>query len=272
MCVTLGAAKLSNTIVYAAERTHLGRQVHVLGYQNKAENYERGVNAMILPIPAKSLTAENAVDMSGCKEVLKSYRNALMPTGMKGGPSTGRSLLLGLRSVEVSVFKTGSYTVVVANEPRVLPEVVASVAPGVHINPILMDAYAKAYDGWRVAVCLFEQRLESEPLMFQFDPLYPEHLFVPTLDAHDGHAPKPSAILDHTIVFGAELQGEIVRWMGGKPPADDVAPFFADRVIGFTVNDGVANGDHWLRTSYAKTLTNRFTRGATLHLPAGTLP
>jgi len=38
MCCTVGPADLSNTIIYAAEVTHDGKLVHVLGYQNRAEN------------------------------------------------------------------------------------------------------------------------------------------------------------------------------------------------------------------------------------------
>lgn len=38
MCCTVGPATLSNTIIYAAEVTHEGKLVHVLGYQNRAEN------------------------------------------------------------------------------------------------------------------------------------------------------------------------------------------------------------------------------------------
>jgi hypothetical protein len=38
MCCTVGPASLSDTIIYAAEVNHDGKLVHVLGYQNRAEN------------------------------------------------------------------------------------------------------------------------------------------------------------------------------------------------------------------------------------------
>ena len=52
MCVSAASASLSNTIVYCGLAEKNGRVVHVMGYQNRAENLAAGPNCMILHLPA----------------------------------------------------------------------------------------------------------------------------------------------------------------------------------------------------------------------------
>ncbi len=78
MCCTLGPAQLSKTILYAGESSREGRTIHVLGYQNRAENRSPGPNAMILPFPAAaSMGRDNVLDLRSAPTVLEEYARAV---------------------------------------------------------------------------------------------------------------------------------------------------------------------------------------------------
>ncbi|HXX70384.1 MAG TPA: hypothetical protein VEK07_24600 [Polyangiaceae bacterium] len=56
MCCSLRPAKLTNTILYAAETMHQGRLVHVMGYQNRAA-FDKGSYSVALAESANDLVA-----------------------------------------------------------------------------------------------------------------------------------------------------------------------------------------------------------------------
>src|SRR5271166_24211 len=78
MCCTLANARLSNTILYAAEVCPDGKEVvHVLGYQNRVQNLPPAKgpsgNAMILPFPAVAgtMTQNNVLATDKCPKILE---------------------------------------------------------------------------------------------------------------------------------------------------------------------------------------------------------
>src|SRR5690242_15190074 len=117
MCVCLAKARLSKTILYAAEvRPDGGDIVHVLGYQNSVQNLATNGaphgNAMILPFPALpgTMTQKNVVPTDDCPRILEDL--AATVRWQDGGQPRG--LMKGIAANAVEVFDTGIYTVVLA--------------------------------------------------------------------------------------------------------------------------------------------------------------
>src|ERR1700733_10491597 len=112
MCMTLHASKLSSTKLYAGETMINGVYHHVLAYKNHAENKIRGVNAMVLPIPAKNdLDGSSAYDTRPFKGFLDDIVNSTMEHRLGLGDRRSRGISKG-----VAVFDVGSYTVVVGKK------------------------------------------------------------------------------------------------------------------------------------------------------------
>jgi len=264
MCVTLSPANLTNTIVYAHR---MANGQHVMGYQNKASSpVQWGVpafNAMILPIPAKGdMGQENAVDLRSDPDILKDYAKATsLSRGMK---VRGAAAMLN----SVSVFKTGSYEVVMAKQPRLIPSVVKELHPEIKVGEELMEAYGRWYRGWHVAVCFFSGTVEAEPIMFTYEPKFPNFLFAPTLDAHTGGVPASWAELDHTIVFGSGDNGNKVH--RPHPTPSTLTPYFPSHVKGFKPPSRVLNGDYWFPIEHPT--DNQWTENVVRRLPAGMTP
>lgn len=204
MCVTIGAAELSNTILYSGEIIEDNKIIHVLGYQNNVKNLTSGPNAMILPLPAKSeLTERNMLDTSEYKECLKEMAETLQFDGL----SLTKSLSM---SFSVQIFNKGDYTVVLSKQATAIPEALKLVPE--HKRPIIstefFEAYQEWYPSWPIAVCCFEAKaMEAAPLLWWYEPLDSSKFFLPALDGH-GKVPnlKEKVQVDHTIIIGSQAQ------------------------------------------------------------------
>lgn len=253
MCCTLHESRLSSTYLYAGEARRGETYVHVLGYQNTADNISPGPNAMILPIPAKTpLTEENAIDTRSFKDFLHDMSLATKsPDVRKGVRSDG--VAAALNSHDALVFDVGSYTVVIAETAgkilTALKRVPESRRP--QINIPLMASFTKNYTGWPIAVCCWEGHIEAEPLLFWYEPKMPDKLFAPALDAHDGNAPSDKPVnVDHVIMFGSTLRATGYRDIGyTETIPEDVRSLLPTRAVGEGLfGDRLPNGDFWYDT------------------------
>jgi len=205
MCLTLEPSRMSGTILYAAETVHNDKLVHVMGYQNKAENLSPRPNAMILPIPsAAPMGPGNAIDMRACKNVLKDYEQVYIANKPRTRGLTKGLMNLGVDSVQV--FDTGNYTVVLARDATQIPSALSLVPENKRPNPKpdIFAAYAKLYPGWHIALCCYDGTVDAEPMVWQYEPLDPARLFAPALDGHDGQVPNVTASQvqrDHTVIL-----------------------------------------------------------------------
>ncbi len=256
MCCTLGLAKLTKTVLYAAEAKVNGKYVHVLGYQNQAENLTQGPNAMILPFPAaESMGSTNVVDTSKCQKILTNYASAVKPL-TRGGDSLYASKG-AMKSIQV--FDTGNYTVVLADDandiPSALNQVPVSKRP--RINDAVFNAYSKWYPNQPIALCCFEQGAKTapEPMLWYYVPKDPTRLFAPALDAHDGNPPdlNQKVKVDTAVIFGSACDPISYQYASGvlfqdKVP-DNVRPFLASRVWGHHIDNRLENGDFSLLIS-----------------------
>lgn len=251
MCITLHASKLSGTRIYAGEALRDGVYVHVLAYQNKASNLQKGPNAMILPLPAKGvLSADNAIDTRTFKGFLDDIANSTKnPAFGRRGAATNGSRG-GSRAL---VFDVGSYTVVLAQAHEVsaaLERVSANKRPT--LNSEVLASFGENYPEWPLAVCCWDGEIEPEPLLFWYEPRNPEMLFAPSLDAHDGRAPSEEPVLVDTIVsFGSTISptGRLpIRYR--NPIPDQASQLLPERAVGELVHSRLPNGDFWYRKEF----------------------
>lgn len=245
MCVTLTSAHLSNTLIYAAAVEHQGSLAHVLAYQNQAAS--DSPNAMILPIPTnEELGESNIIDTQKARWFLKDM--AAPAVMYRGGTKGGRDLVLGSSSY-VKVFDSGSYTVVIASDATAIPEALERVAENrrpIINNPGFFEEYGKLYPGWPIAVCCWSGKIEAEPLLMWYRPKFPEEVFFPTVDAHDGSAPRNQEVKrDHTLILGTSRGSYNPRFRSPLP--SEIAPFITDRVLTSKPNGYMKNGDYWIR-------------------------
>lgn len=255
MCCTLEAATLSNTRIYSAEvrRPDTGQIVHVIGYQNTVEA-PRGPNAMLLPFPAKGKVGpENLVNGESFKGVLEAYERAVQrqdrPRGTFETKSAGAA---AAGTVSYQVFESGSYTIALADKPSLLGKALREVPEARRPNmPFrFVSELNQLYPDWPIALCCFEGGdMAPEPLFWWFEPRYPNVLFAPAIDAHDGNPPNPTALVDrdHTIAFGcseSNLRHDeiLTRDIATLVPREHQW-LFTDRVVGKQYVGQTRNGD-----------------------------
>ncbi len=248
MCVTLSPAKLSNTILYAGETMLGAAYVHLIGYQNQAHNVVAGPNAMILPFPSSTpMGPGNVFDTTQAKSILKDL-TSVIPRRLsrsKGtrGPDSMRS---------VQVFDSGSYTIVMSRNARAIPAALDQVPVEKRptINGAIFDAYAQWYPNWPIALCCFagEQEVAPEPMLWWYNPLNPDYLFIPGLDAHDGQPPRLGKHVEvaSRVVFGSTLKpmGTPVIYSDVLSPA--LRTVLPPRAVGVDVMGLKVNGDYLL--------------------------
>lgn len=248
MCVTVGPAKLSDTEIYSGEAEHNGKYVHVLAYQNKANNFAGIANAMILPFPAgQELSSENVIDTTDFPNFLKDIglasKRQTRSLGFKGGAMSKNA---------VKVFESGSYTVVLAGDANAAAifEAVSNVPDPKrpNLSKEFFDDFQKLYPGQPVALCCWAGSVKAEPLLWWYEPRDASTLFLPTMDAHDGMAPRLDAKVDvdHILSVGSTL----VNQSGSKVHYRDTIPnkyrqLLPDYAFGSQLDVRLPNGDFW---------------------------
>lgn len=254
MCCTFFESKLSDTILYAAESELEGRRVHVMAYQNRAANLAKGPNAMMLPIPAaKPLTPDNMLDTRPFKNILRDYVTAYEAAKPKPKAEGFGTDLLFSNVAKAEVFERGSFTVVLAQDARLIPAALARVPEHRRPQPnrAIFSAYAKHYPGWHMALCCYDGVIEAEPMVFWYEPLFPKRLFAPALDAHDGNPPDLNRWVhrDHYVFFAAKQANRGIpldRRRRSNPIPTEHQPLFVDHFAGTQLTGVYPNGDFWI--------------------------
>lgn len=261
MCVTLSPASLSKTIVYAGEAHHPQRRgihnmlyVHVLGYQNEAENKSDRPNAMILPFPSKSeMGPENVIDASASPSILKDMSKAIKPVGSSRGIAVDS---LGLGYPSVKVFKSGSYTVALVQRAADVAHAIAALPPDLQpvVNREVLKVYSKWYADWPIAVCAWDGRIKAEPLFWWYEPIDAKVLFLPALDSHNGKAPNPQHTTkrDHTLIIGSAIHPFGVI----NPSKDLLGGFIPPQIWGTIIDWEDWNGDYTVEVEPLRQIKN----------------
>jgi hypothetical protein len=225
--------KFSDTILYAAEIVNpQNKIVHVLGYQNKAQNHinrfnpaglwrkvkdlfaESTGNAMLLPFPCLpgTMSSANILETKNCPDILKDIAIAVKPPAPQSANYQMAAQSSFSRSAPVEIFKaSGIYTVVLAQDARDIPQALNRVPKEKRpkLNPELFEAYAKWYPNWTFALCCFnnESLQEALPMLWWYEPMNSDDLFLPALDGHTGDIPNfdSEVMVDHTVAVGSGL-------------------------------------------------------------------
>src|SRR5687767_9365403 len=151
MCVVTALAQLTSTVLYIGRVDHpLHGLIEVLGYQNTAINLARGPNAMLLHLPAVRMSSANFLDTSANRGILDDMVRAATPPMPYGPPMSG--------GPPVEIFEHDVYMVLLATDPRAIPAVLDAVPPNRRpsLRRDLLAFYARAYPGYAVALCCFD--------------------------------------------------------------------------------------------------------------------
>ncbi|MCD0449933.1 hypothetical protein LO762_12135 [Actinocorallia sp. API 0066] len=249
MCVSMGPAAFSGTILYCGRRLHPEHgRIEVLGYQNTAVNLAAGPNALLLHLPARSIDARHFLPVSRAESVLQNMVDAVAPVAagstidwMGGDAPRGA----------VQVFRHDIYTVVLAENAADITAALGRVEPSRRpaLNPELFDFYAAAFPDHAVALCCFDnaEAAAAKPLLLWYRPLDDDRLVLPAIDCHTGAVPDLDAVVhtDHWVLFGSDETDP--DW--GTPVTyrdrlrSRLRAFLPDRVVGRRFQEPLPNGD-----------------------------
>ncbi|MBO2438702.1 hypothetical protein [Actinomadura nitritigenes] len=247
MCVSMDRAAFSGTTLFAGRRRHPEHGlIEVLGYQNTAVNLAGGPNAMLLHVPARALTPENFLALRPDEaDVLNLMVDALTPVPV------ATMDWMGAAGPGVRVFDHDVYTVLLAEDPALIPAALDRVPPHrrPRPDPELMDFYATHFPRHVVILCCFDNAdaRRAKPLLMWYEPDDPDRVVVPALDCHTGGAPRLDEPVraDHWVVFGADgASGEAwepVAYPGGMRYS--LREYLPDAVAGSYVSGAAPNGD-----------------------------
>jgi hypothetical protein len=206
------------------------------------------------------MTSANVLDTKDCRTILQDMADAVVPPRAFAPMSLPRSRAAEVPRVQI--FKAaGIYTVVLAQDPREIPAALSGVpaAKRPAPNPALFEAYAQWYPGWTVALCCFKNRRAklANPMLWWYQPMNPDQLFLPALDCHTGDVPdlENEVRLEHIIVVGSDQMDRSPD--GGLPAADrhicpvryrdtipeSVRPYLLSHMIGQGFWKSMRNGD-----------------------------
>lgn len=213
-----------------------------------SSNDPRG-NALVIPLLGERETIE-LIDLRTNRSCLKNIAEAVKPQsrGLK-------SLSFSLGATKgVEVIEYDVYTVLLADHPTFISEAVAQLPANKRppLNPALFEALGRYYDS-PIAVCCFdpEKAGEAAPVGFHYVPFDPDHLFLYTLDGHDGELPnlKVPVKLDHTLFVGSCYRagghgtGAYVQVNYDEARSLPMSSLLLDSVMGTEVNNEYLNGD-----------------------------
>ena len=255
MCITTNKASLSNTRILSLALDN-GR--HFMTYSNRAKNDSNKPNAMILPIPGKT-RQELFHDTTDYKDFLGEIIEKASRDEWMGGDSFGRRT----RSAKgFKKFNLGMYTIGLADSFLGAEEFIASLSEEKRpkLSEELAGFFREKYAGYSFAVCCFDSgsAMDAQPIALEYEPLDPDVLFFPTVDGHDGRAPRLRELVpvDHTFIF--EHEGKMVDGLYHMDHIElyaSVPEFLNKRRYRFVnVHDLRTNGDTTLRRSIMRSM------------------
>lgn len=260
MCISSGPAHFSKTKILTMPKENR----HFTAYQNDAENLSNQPNALILPIPGRT-RPEWFVDTSSYNKFLEEIVEEYKPKS--------RGMTLGMKSKSLSYesFELGQYTVGLCSTLDGMKDFLNSVPDEkrAKINPELLQFFVEKYPNWSFALCLFSStsKMKSQPIAYEYEPFSSDFIFFPTMDSHDGSAPKNEpTLMDHDLIYpGSYLSRD-----------EDEESFFTQPVPDFLKSTGYnvvqihnraieGNGDCYIyRGKFIKSFNTEIISGATV--------
>ncbi len=205
MCITSRKAHLSQTKILSLP---LENGNHFIAYGNSAKNESGKPNAMILPIPGRTKP-----EWFHNTAKYKSFLNDIVKEATLSNWLGLRSRSLKAKSLKgdsfgsYEKFQLGMYTVGLADSFDGIAAFLVSLSDEERpeIGEELQQFFRNHYKDWSFAVCCFSSNktIDAQPIAFEYTPIDPNLIYFPTMDAHDGGAPKldEEVDVDHTFIF-----------------------------------------------------------------------
>jgi hypothetical protein len=203
---------------------------------------------MLLHLPATGLTRDNLIPVGHDDDFLSRMLEAVR---RPRPASRGRGLVMPQwDALSVEVFEHDVYTVVLAEDPRLIPEALSRVPRRrrPRIADELFGFYADRFPRHTVALCCFDNAdaQRAKPLVFRYPVPDPDVIVLPTVDAHTGGAPELGALVpvDHWLIFGSDEAPDGWGAPVTHPEMDgELGSYLPDRVTGFPLFGRMPNGD-----------------------------
>lgn len=176
---------------------------HFTAYENNAENLSKEPNCMILPIPGVT-KPEWFINTATYNKFLTEIVKNTTPQ------SRGLSLFASAsKSKGFTRFQLGMYNVGLCSGVVGITEFLETHIPSERpmVSDELLVFFRDTYDtrigAWSFAVCVFSgtENMKSQPIAYEYTPNDDRTFFYPTMDSHDGTAPKKERVeRDHSLI------------------------------------------------------------------------
>jgi hypothetical protein len=250
MCITSAAADLKNTIVGGWDIQHptYGYR-HVLAYQNAPVNLAAGANCMLLHIPtAKPLIPNQLVDTSKSPNLLYDLLKDLQPAAAEMSRSLSRD------KNPNHIVEMGVYHVALLNDLSSTAALETLMQIPEHKRPIIpppfFEFYAQTFPKYRLVLACFNNSdlKTASAILVHYKPLFPEKIFFPLLEGHDGNLPciGTDIIAHQILILGGHKMTTLTPVNKAKYPKSlqPFLPQYAD--YQFIVGEMIPNQDDWL--------------------------
>lgn len=254
MCMTSAKASLSKTKILSVELEN-GR--HSLSYSNSVTNTSGIQNSMILPVPGK-LNKKWFKDTAKYSKYLKEIeRQAKLSRDESMGIYSRGFDVKGMRSKGIERFNVGMYDVLISDDIRKTAERLGALGP--QISEELLSFFETQYKGWNFVMCIFEgsEKMDSQPIYFEYEPFNKSWLYFPTMDSHDGGAPNLEAnvSMDHSLMY--DYPGLVDRVVHNVDFSQKVPQKLMRRnYVSTKWDDRIINGDFYLHLPTLHKQTN----------------
>lgn len=253
MCICLNESGASNTKVYVGSGTRNGQDVHVLAYQCSVTALApSGKGAMLIPVPStERLTGDNFIDTSAFPSFLKDISDASKQVSRSLSFSMSRGFSKAL------IVDRGTATYVYAanfsEAAAALDQVREDRRP--NFTQEFISGCSDLYQDPIVIAC-WSGSVTMDPLLLWYIPSDASTFRLPTMDAHDGLAPRLGVDVetDHVLsVSASDKHGYAVHYSERLP--DDVRSLLPRFVQGAAMKGAFKNGDMFVNV--ADTLNQR---------------
>lgn len=205
---------------------------------------------MVLPFPTDTtMGPDNIIDT---REAGFFLRDLDASARRQSRRVSARAITYGASTDDtLKVFESGSYTVVLTSNVLLIPGALTLVPAQKRpqVPESFLIGYERLYQGWQVAVCCWHGHLEAEPLLWWYEPREGDNrIFLPTMDAHDGHGPRPGPVtVDHVLIWGDDNGPYVPHFR--RPLPESIRELMPARMSASRLNARMQNGDTWAQGS-----------------------
>lgn len=183
MCIFSSEAAVEKTIIAAWQQN--GK--HYMAYQNKVKS--KTANVMMLPIPTNQTFKFH--DTTPYKGFLSEIGKAVHMKGSRG---------LGV--IPKGFERIGQYQFAQVQQKDVKKTLKSLKQP----IQTWLDRMLEAYQGWTWLFCIMDANttMESQPVLVEFDSIFPDKLYFPMMDVHGNEEVQDTAERNHILCIGSE--------------------------------------------------------------------